>query len=142
MSKKYRLPVGELVLRTLAMPANTNVNGDISGGWIMSQMDIGGAILAKGLAECRVITAAVNGINFLKPISVGDVVSCYARSIRSSRSSITVNIEIWVKNLSEDLIGQGYCATEAVFIYVAIDDQNKSRTLPAGKKDLSIELDD
>ena len=100
MSEKHRFPEGELVLRTLAMPADTNANGDIFGGWIMSQMDIGGAILAKEVAEGRVVTVAVNGITFLKPVAVGDVVCCYARCIRTGRSSITVNIEVWVKKVS------------------------------------------
>ncbi|MDN6109672.1 MAG: acyl-CoA thioester hydrolase YciA [Enterobacterales bacterium] len=142
MSEKHRFPEGELVLRTLAMPADTNANGDIFGGWIMSQMDIGGAILAKEVAEGRVVTVAVNGITFLKPVAVGDVVCCYARCIRTGRSSITVNIEVWVKKVSSDPIGQRYCVTEAVFTYVAVDDDNKSRTLPAGKEHFRVGCDD
>lgn len=142
MSEKHRFPEGELVLRTLAMPADTNANGDIFGGWIMSQMDIGGAILAKEVAEGRVVTVAVNGITFLKPVAVGDVVCCYARCIRTGRSSITVNIEVWVKKVSSDPIGQRYCVTEAVFTYVAVDDDNKSRTLPAGKDYFRVGFDD
>ena len=142
MSEKHRFPEGELVLRTLAMPADTNANGDIFGGWIMSQMDIGGAILAKEVAEGRVVTVAVNGITFLKPVAVGDVVCCYARCIRTGRSSITVNIEVWVKKGSSDPIGQRYCVTEAVFTYVAVDDDNKSRTLPAGKENFRVGFDD
>ncbi|MEZ2697588.1 acyl-CoA thioester hydrolase YciA [Hafnia alvei] len=142
MSEKHRFPEGELVLRTLAMPADTNANGDIFGGWIMSQMDIGGAILAKEVAEGRVVTDAVNGITFLKPVAVGDVVCCYARCIRTGRSSITVNIEVWVKKVSSDPIGQRYCVTEAVFTYVAVDDDNKSRTLPAGKENFRVGFDD
>lgn len=124
------------------MPADTNANGDIFGGWIMSQMDIGGAILAKEVAEGRVVTVAVNGITFLKPVAVGDVVCCYARCIRTGRSSITVNIEVWVKKVSSDPIGQRYCVTEAVFTYVAVDDDNKSRTLPAGKENFRVGFDD
>ncbi|NLS54858.1 acyl-CoA thioester hydrolase YciA [Hafnia alvei] len=142
MNEKHRFPEGELVLRTLAMPADTNANGDIFGGWIMSQMDIGGAILAKEVAEGRVVTVAVNGITFLKPVAVGDVVCCYARCIRTGRSSITVNIEVWVKKVSSDPIGQRYCVTEAVFTYVAVDDDNKSRTLPAGKENFRVGFDD
>ena len=118
MSEKLRLPAGELDLRTLAMPADTNANGDIFGGWIMSQMDIGGAILAKEIAEGRVVTVAVNAITFLKPVAVGDVVCCYARCIRTGRSSITVNIEVWVKKVASEPIGQRECVTEAVFTYV------------------------
>lgn len=134
MSEKLRLPDGELVLRTLAMPADTNANGDIFGGWIMSQMDIGGAILAKEVAEGRVVTVAVNGITFLKPVTVGDVVCCYARCIQTGRTSVTVNIEVWVKKVSSHPVGQRYCVTEAIFTYVAVDDDNKPRPLPPGKE--------
>lgn len=77
------LPNGELVLRTLAMPADTNANGDIFGGWLMSQMDIGGAIQAKEIAQGRVVTVRVDGMTFLKPVAVGDVVCCYARCIKT-----------------------------------------------------------
>ncbi len=97
MSTQNVLPQGELVLRTLAMPADTNANGDIFGGWLMSQMDIGGAILAKEIAEGRVVTVRVDGMSFLKPVAVGDVVCCYARCLRTGRSSINVNVEVWVK---------------------------------------------
>ena len=122
MSKQERTPHGELVLRTLAMPADTNANGDIFGGWIMSQMDIGGAILAKEMARGRVVTVAVDAITFLKPVTVGDVVCCYAHCIRTGRSSITVNMEVWVKKVSSEPIGQRYCVTEAIFTYVAVSD--------------------
>ena len=88
------------------------------------------------------VTVAVNGITFLKPVAVGDVVCCYARCIRTGRSSITVNIEVWVKKVSSDPIGQRYCVTEAVFTYVAVDDDNKSRTLPAGKENFRVGFED
>lgn len=139
MSKQERTPHGELVLRTLAMPADTNANGDIFGGWIMSQMDIGGAILAKELARGRVVTVAVDAITFLKPVTVGDVVCCYAHCIRTGRSSITVNMEVWVKKVSSEPIGQRYCVTEAVFTYVAVSDEGKSRALPDGKRNYTAE---
>ncbi|AHG18267.1 acyl-CoA esterase [Chania multitudinisentens RB-25] len=127
------LPSGELVLRTLAMPADTNANGDIFGGWLMAQMDIGGAIQAKEIAEGRVVTVRVDGMTFLKPVAVGDVVCCYANCIRTGRSSITVNIEVWVKKVSSSPIGQRYRATEAVFTYVAVDAAGSPRALPDGK---------
>ncbi|MCO6523635.1 MAG: acyl-CoA esterase, partial [Candidatus Schmidhempelia sp.] len=82
-------PSGELVLRTLAMPANTNAYGHIFGGWIMSQMDLGGAILAKEIAKGRVVTVNVSSITFLKPAMVGDVVCCYARCLKTGRTSLT-----------------------------------------------------
>ncbi|SUB82898.1 Uncharacterized acyl-CoA thioester hydrolase HI_0827 [Pragia fontium] len=139
MSTQERTPRGELVLRTLAMPADTNANGDIFGGWIMSQMDIGGAIMAKEIARGRVVTVAVDAITFLKPVAVGDVVCCYAHCLRTGRSSITVNMEVWVKKVSSEPIGQRYCVTEAVFTYVAVNDLSKARSLPEDKKNLSFD---
>ncbi|ACZ76985.1 MULTISPECIES: acyl-CoA thioester hydrolase YciA [Dickeya] len=139
MSKQDVLPHGELVLRTLAMPADTNANGDIFGGWLMSQMDIGGAILAKEIAEGRVVTVRVDGMTFLKPVAVGDVVCCYARCVRTGRSSMTVNVEVWVKKVSTDPIGQRYRATEALFTYVAVDEEGRPRELPQGKSNFAPE---
>jgi len=112
------------------MPADTNANGDIFGGWVMSQMDMGGAILAKEIAEGRVVTVRVDGMTFLKPVAVGDVVSCYASCIKTGNSSITINVEVWIKKVSSEPIGQRYCTTEAVFIYVAVDEHGKPRSLP------------
>ena len=89
-------PKGEMVLRTLAMPADTNANGDIFGGWLMSQMDIGGAIMAKEIAQGRVVTVRVDGMTFLRPVAVGDVVCCYARCVKRGNTSVTINIEVWV----------------------------------------------
>ncbi|PVZ84420.1 acyl-CoA thioester hydrolase YciA [Serratia sp. S1B] len=137
MTEQQLLPSGELVLRTLAMPADTNANGDIFGGWLMSQMDIGGAILAKEVAEGRVVTVRVDGMSFLKPVAVGDVVCCYAKCIRTGRSSITVNIEVWIKKVSSAPVGQRYRATEAVFTYVAVDDAGRPCPLPDSKMNIN-----
>lgn len=120
------------------MPADTNANGDIFGGWLMSQMDMGGAIQAKEIAEGRVVTVRVDGMTFLKPVAVGDVVCCYARCMRTGRSSITINVEVWVKKVSSAPIGQRYRATEAVFTYVAVDDEGKPRQLPEGKDNFRV----
>ena len=79
-------PEGALLLRTLAMPADTNPSGDIFGGWLMSQMDMGGAILAKELARGRVVTIAVDGMTFHRPVAVGDVVCCYGRCTHVGRT--------------------------------------------------------
>lgn len=130
MIKTSQTPQGEMVLRTLAMPADTNANGDIFGGWLMSQMDIGGAILAKQLAQGRVVTVRVEAMTFVKPVAVGDVVSCYARCRKTGNSSITIDIEVWVKKVSSEPLGQSYCTTHGEFIYVAIDHDGKSRLLP------------
>ncbi|HXK00466.1 MAG TPA: acyl-CoA thioester hydrolase YciA [Buchnera sp. (in: enterobacteria)] len=129
MEDYNRLPKGIIVLQTLAMPANTNANGNIFGGWIMSQMDIGGAILAKEIAKGPVATVRVDNMIFLKSISVGDIVKCYAYCVKTGISSITINVEIWIKKVCFKKIGQFHCATEAIFIYVAIDEYGKSRAI-------------
>ncbi|QCI23813.1 acyl-CoA thioester hydrolase YciA [Buchnera aphidicola (Macrosiphoniella sanborni)] len=129
MLENNKLPQGIIVLKTLSMPSNTNSNGDIFGGWIMSQMDIGGAILAKEISGGKVVTVRVNNLNFLKSISVGDIVTCYGRCIEIGKSSIKINIAIWIKKIHSKPLGQYYCAAEAEFIYVAIDDTGKPREL-------------
>lgn len=139
MSEEKKVPQGEMVLRTLAMPADTNANGDIFGGWLMSQMDMGGAILAKEIAGGRVVTVRVDGMTFLKPVAVGDVVCCHARCIRTGSSSMTINVEVWIKKVSSEPIGQRYCTTEAVFIYVAVDCEGKPRALPEGRSHFSLD---
>ncbi len=138
MIKTSTSPQGEMVLRTLAMPADTNANGDIFGGWLMSQMDIGGAILAKELAHGRVVTVRVEAMTFVKPVAVGDVVSCYARCRKTGNSSITIDIEVWVKKVSSEPLGQTYCTTHGEFIYVAIDQDGKSRLLPESLRQLTF----
>src|SRR5580765_5045254 len=92
-------PKGSLILRTLAMPADTNPNGDLFGGWLMSQMDIAGGILAKETAHSRVVTVAVDSFKFLKPVKVGDVVCCYGRVLRIGKTSIAIDLEVWVKSV-------------------------------------------
>ncbi|EOD56349.1 acyl-CoA thioester hydrolase YciA [Aeromonas molluscorum] len=125
-----RQPEGDLLLRTLAMPADTNPNGDIFGGWIMSQMDIGGGIMAKELAKGRICTVSVEGMTFHSPVKVGDVVCCYGTCLQVGRSSMRLKLEVWVKPVLRANDAQRYCVTEGVFTYVAIDDQGKPRSVP------------
>lgn len=124
-----RQPEGALILRTLAMPSDTNANGDIFGGWIMSQMDMGGAILAKEIAKGRVVTVAVDKIVFLRPIAVGDVVCCYGKLTEVGRTSMQVKVEVWIKKVYEG-VRDRVCVTEALFTYVAIDKEGKPRPVP------------
>lgn len=119
---KNQFPDGEMVLRTLAMPAHTNAYGDIFGGWIMSQMDMGGAILAKEITCSRVVTVSVDGMTFLKPVNVGDIVSCYAKCLKIGNTSITILVEVWIKKISNQSIGSFYQTTKATFVYVSIDE--------------------
>jgi acyl-CoA thioesterase YciA len=124
-------PQGELILRTLAMPADTNPNGDIFGGWIMSQMDIAGGILAKETADSRVVTVAVDSFKFLKPVKVGDIVCCYGHVTRIGTTSVTLDLEVWVKPIVRESGGQcpRFKVTEAVFTYVAIDGDGEKRAI-------------
>ena len=101
-------PKGELVLRTLAMPADTNANGDIFGGWLMSQMDIGGAIMAKEIAHGRVVTVRVDGMTFLRPVAVGDVVCCYANCVKRGNTSITISRQITQALETIKIVGERY----------------------------------
>ncbi|CAM3750690.1 MULTISPECIES: acyl-CoA thioester hydrolase YciA [Avibacterium] len=129
-TKTGRQSQGTLLLRTLAMPSDTNANGDIFGGWIMSQMDMGGAILAKEIAHGRVVTVAVDSMTFIRPISVGDVVCCYGRCVKVGRTSLQIKIEVWAKKVSSEPIGERYCVTEAVFSFVAVDSNGRPRVVP------------
>ena len=124
MTENDTRPAGEPAIRTLAMPSDTNPNGDIFGGWIMSQMDIAGGIPAVKLAQGRIATVAVTGMAFHKPVLVGDLVSCYAEILKVGRTSITVRVETWIdRNRS----GDSYKVTEGTFVYVAIDDEGRPR---------------
>lgn len=115
-------PTGDVVIRTIAMPADANSNGDIFGGWLISQMDLGGAILARGTAHCRVTTAAVDGMSFLRPVNVGDVVTCYAKLLGIGRTSMKIAVEAWVQRYAGTAPLR---VTEGTFTYVAIDDHGK-----------------
>ncbi|MEN8761232.1 MAG: acyl-CoA thioester hydrolase YciA [Thiogranum sp.] len=129
MTGSQAQPCGEVLLRTLAMPSDTNPNGDIFGGWIMSQMDIGGSILAKETAQGRVVTVAVDSIKFIKPVKVGDVVCCYGELVRIGNTSITVRLEIWVNQIlhGNPDKAERFKVTEATFTYVAVDAKGNKR---------------
>lgn len=119
-------PSGELALQTLALPRDTNSNGDIFGGWLMSQMDLAGAIAAREVAKGRVTTVAVGSMSFLRPVPVGATVSCYCEILETGRSSIKTRVEVWVKQYDRDAQQK---VTEGEFIYVAIDNHGRTRRL-------------
>ncbi len=110
-------------LRTLAMPADANPIGDIFGGWIMSQMDLAGAIYASHVVKGRLVTVAVESMTFHLPVYVGDQVSCYCDISRTGNTSISVHIETWVRRKEEKQAHRK--VTEATFTYVCIDEQRK-----------------
>ena len=116
-----------VLTKTVAMPADTNPNGDIFGGWLLSQMDVAGGILAKKIAKGRVATVAIEGMKFLLPVKVGDTVTCYGRLLNTGNSSIAINLRVTAQGLESK---QPQDVTNGTFIYVAIDLDGKPRQLP------------
>ncbi|MFC3025431.1 acyl-CoA thioester hydrolase YciA [Vibrio zhugei] len=133
MTQDVHSPKGQMLLRTLAMPADTNANGDIFGGWIMSQLDLAGGILAKEISSGRIVTVSVSSITFKKPVRVGDVVCCYGDCIKIGRTSMTINLELWVKPVKEDGVHDRFQVTEATFHYVAVDADGRPRAINMDK---------
>ena len=121
------MPRGELAYRTLAMPADTNPNGDIFGGWLMGLMDVAGGISAKARSRGRVVTASVSNLSFLEPVKVGDVVCCYTDLLRTGRSSMAMTVEAWVLRQGQ---GERVKVTAAEFVYVAVDENGRPRPVP------------
>jgi len=115
-------PTGEIVIRTIAMPADTNANGDIFGGWLLSQMDLGGAVLARSMARSRVVTVAIDSMAFIRAVNVGDLVTCYAKLLGIGRTSMKIHVEAWTQHFAEGTLLR---VTEGTLTYVAIDDRGK-----------------
>ncbi len=120
-------PEGQLVLQTVAMPADTNYNGDIFGGWIMSQMDLGASIPAYARAQGKIVTVAVDSMVFHRPVAVGDLVSIYAKLVKEGTTSMHVEVEVWSTRRPKL---EKIRVTEATFIYVAIGEDGAKRPLP------------
>lgn len=119
-------PEGELSLQTVAMPADANWNGDIFGGWLVSQMDLAGAVTARRRARGRVATVAIDGMSFLRPVPIGAVVSCYCTLLEVGRSSMRIQVEVWINPHSPDMAK----VTEGQFTFVAIDETGRTRPVP------------
>jgi acyl-CoA thioesterase YciA len=118
----------ELVLKVIPMPADTNGNGDIFGGWVMAQVDLAGSVLPARIAHGRMATVAVNQFIFKQPVRVGDILSFYSSITRVGRTSITVQVEVFAERFQAQ--GQFVKVTEASVTYVAIDDKGKPREIP------------
>ena len=123
-----KLPQREPVLRVVPMPADVNQHGDIFGGWIMSQVDITGGILAARRARGRVATVAVNSFTFKEPVSIGDLVTFYGDITRVGRTSVTIDVEVFAQRNPDDLVTVK--VTEASLTYVAVDATGRPRILP------------
>ena len=120
-------PQGEITLQAIAMPWDANVGGDIFGGWLMSQMDLGASVIARQRSLGRTATVACDGMQFLKPVMIGDLVSIHARLVEEGRSSMKIAVEVWARRkIYEDHVK----VTEAGFTFVALDDEGKTRALP------------
>jgi acyl-CoA thioesterase YciA len=123
-------PSGDVCIRTLAMPADANQNGDIFGGWLLSQMDLGGGVFASKIAKSRTVTVAIEAMNFRKPVFVGDLVSVHSALVRIGRTSITVHLEAWVLRRKEM---HSILVTDGNFTYVSIDDSGRPQPIPQGE---------
>ena len=121
-------PRGDLQIRQLAMPADTNPAGDIFGGWVMAQMDAAGGIAASGVARGRVVTVAASTMVFIQPVKVGDVVCVYTSLKRIGRTSLTLDVEAWVLRHGR---GDRLKVTQAEFTFVAVDETGRPRPVPA-----------
>jgi acyl-CoA thioesterase YciA len=119
----------EPAIRVLAMPADTNPTGDIFGGWLMSQIDLAGGIVASRRARGRVVTVAMNAFEFHEPVFVGDLVSCYGRVVRVGRTSLTLHLEAYAERAADP--GEVVKVTEATATFVAVDEQRRPRPVPA-----------
>ena len=119
-------PRGDLCTRTLAMPADTNANGDIFGGWLLSQMDIAGGVAASKVAKSRTVTVSIEAMNFRKPVYVGDLVSVHANLVRVGRTSMTIHLEAWVLRRKEM---KSILVTDGNFTYVSIDEQGRPQPI-------------
>jgi acyl-CoA thioesterase YciA len=120
-------PRGPLTIRTLAMPADTNPAGDIFGGWVMSQMDIAGAIAAVERVKGRVVTVAVEAMTFIAPVKVGDVLCVYCELERIGTTSVTIAVEAWVRR---NRVADRVQVTHGRFVYVALNEDGSKRAIP------------
>jgi len=121
-------PRGDLTVRTIAMPADTNANGDIFGGWVMSQMDQAGGIAGVERAQGRVVTVAVEAMHFIRPVRVGDVLCVYTHVERVGRTSMVIAVEAWARRFQTRVREK---VTSATFTFVAIDQDGRPRPIEA-----------
>lgn len=122
MQQSHEQPRGVMSIRTIAMPANTNANGDIFGGWLVCLMDMGAQIESQRRARSRVVTVAIDELTFIKPVNVGDTVCCYADLIKVGRTSMQFHMEVWTLALEDDARKK---VAQGTFTFVAIDEQGK-----------------
>lgn len=127
MSGEHNETQGRLTTRTVAMPGDTNPAGDIFGGWVVSQMDIAAGICAGQRAQSRVVTVSLDGMSFIRPVKVGDILGVYTYVKSVGRTSMNIHVEAWVRR---GRIGVREKVTEGIFKFVAIDESGKSMPIP------------
>ena len=120
-------PRGELAIRIVAMPADTNANGDIFGGWVLSRMDQAGGVAAVERAQGRVVTVALDAMTFIRPVRVGDVLCVYTEILSVGRTSMKLHVEAWAQRFRTHTMEK---VTTAIFTFVAIDDEGRTRPVP------------
>ena len=125
-----RQPAGIMVLRTLAMPRDTNPWGDVFGGWLLSQMDIAAGLMAGEVAQGRAATASVDNVVFHSPVAVGQTICIYANLVKVGRSSMEIGLEVWARDLVHLYEPERAFVAEAVFHYVAVDAAGRPRPVP------------
>ncbi len=124
-------PSGQLALQTIAMPKDTNASGDIFGGWLLSQMDLAGSVIAAEVAAGRVATVAIDRMSFMVPVKVGALVSCYVQVMAVGRSSVQVQVEVWSRlTVATGAAPIVHKVTEGSFVFVAIDEEGRTRPVP------------
>ncbi|MBL4580543.1 MAG: acyl-CoA thioesterase [Gammaproteobacteria bacterium] len=128
MSGNETGPVGELALQTLAMPKDTNANGDIFGGWLVSQMDLAAGIASKMATRGRSVTVAIENVHFISPVQVGATVSCYTEVAKTGNTSVHIKVEVWTSNICID--DKPTKMADGLFVFVAIDEQGNPRPIP------------
>lgn len=119
-------PTGHLAIQTIAMPADTNVNGDIFGGWLVSQMDLAAGIVAKQRAKSRAVTVSIDSMVFHHPVQVGDIVCCFTELLKIGRTSMTIKVTVWIVRFEKE---DYHRVTEGVFTYVAIDENGRPQAV-------------
>ena len=127
MAQSLEEPKGDLRLRTVALPKDSNPGGDVFGGWTVSQMDLAAGSFSAERADGRVATVAIDTMHFLQPVSIGDEVSCYCSLLESGETSIKVKVETWARSRGR---GDAAKVTEGVFTFAAIDEHREKRPLP------------
>ena len=125
---KDPVPAGELALKITVLPRDSNSFGDVYGGWLVSQMDVAGTSTASRLARGRVATVAIDRMGFMVPVPVGAQLAFYSDVLEVGRSSVKMAVEVWSEDLSHDGCRK---VTEAIFVFVAIDDRGRTRVIPS-----------